>query len=418
MTPSKQRKVTEPSKILDAQELEKRAKFPEEPNGLRTSLSALPPEILSIIFVYAFRSPRKQLYRTVSLVSKRWRRVLVSTPEAWTTIDLDVGSPRGRMALLPFIANSSDRALSVTLRFRRLFDQDETLVSPNVDPRLVESFGRIESLELTNPPISWFSQLLLLQRMQSLTLKGHRGHGVPTNIAVDRIPTLTELTLVHLKNVLLYSTCTNLTSLTLTQLHITTSVRIFIKCPNLKKLHLEYMGRVLEGNDWGGEDMIHPPNQTLALEHLEIFEWFACKPEDFLVLLWQLAIENQLNLPSLRSLKWDQREETTLLFPTPTFWNRVALTLTEVEFSRVRVVDGNMFSDDYPVERIVFSDCDPGFVDAVLENVQSPERLPKLRNVEMKMGGRFLEGPRILKSLRERVKVSGGGMVFNGVSVM
>jgi hypothetical protein len=421
MTPSKQQEVSELlSKIRDAQESKKRAELLEELNGLQPPISALPPEILSIIFVYAFRSPHKRLHRTISLVSKRWRRVLVNTPEVWTTVDLDVSSIRGGMALLSFIANSSDRTLSVTLRFRGPSDKEGVLVSPNVDSRIAESFGRIQSLHLTNPPISWFSQLPQLQRMQSLTLKGHQGPRVPTNIAVDRIPSLTELALVDLKSVLMYSTCTNLTSLTLTQLRVTTSVRIFTKCPNLKKLHLEYLGRVQEGSILAGVDGEDSnfPNRTVSLEHLETFEWFLCKPEDIFVLSWQSAIWGHLNLPSLRSMKWVQKGELPRPPPMNTFFNRSALTLNEVEFLRVTQSGGTVFDDSFPVEKIVFEDCVPQFVDVVLGDIQSPARLPKLKTVEMK--GRFLDRLRQkhLKLMTERAKASGRGIVFNGVSVL
>lgn len=379
------------AKIRDAPDPKTRSELQGELNDLQPPIGALPPEILSIIFLYAFRSFGRKFHRNISLVSKRWRRVLSDTPEVWTTVDLDVGTARGRLGLGAFMANSSDRGLSVTLKFRGSSDSEGVLVGPNLDAKIVESFGRIQSLSLTNPPGAWFRQLTQLVRMQSLTLKGHEGPRVPTNIPVDQIPSVTELTLIDLKNVHMYSTCANLTTLTLIQMRIPTSVRIFTKCPNLKKLHLEYLGRVQEGSFLAGVDSDDGnfPNRTFTMEHLEVFEWYLCKPEDIFVLSWQSSIWGHLNLPSLRSMKWVHRGEPPRAPSMNAFFSRTALTLHEVGFEGVMGSAGTVFEDGYGIEKIVFADCRPVFVDAVLGKLQAPTRLPRLKRVEMR--GRSLE---------------------------
>ncbi|KAF7784912.1 hypothetical protein Agabi119p4_1077 [Agaricus bisporus var. burnettii] len=427
MTPFKQQKITELlTKIRNAHHgPHDRAKLSEELNDIRPPISVLPPEILSHIFQYVFHLPRKPLFRIVSLVSRHWRRVLVNTPELWAIIDLDVSSPRGKSILPTFIANSGDCALSVTFRFRgRINREEQTLVDPSVDSRIIENFGRIQSLSLTNPPISWFDGLPQLQRLQHLTLQNHEGPRVPTSIPVDRMPSVSELTLINLKSVQLDTRCLNITSLTLTQIRITTTVRIFTQCPFLKYLHLEYLDRVQDpANRFAGADGQDNnfPNKTILLPNLETLVWFVGKPQDIFVLSWQMAIITHLTVPSLKSLKWDQKVDFSgHLRSIVGFFGRVALTLTDLEFSRVgqtgTVISGEVFVDDCAVERMVFSDCGSDFVDGILQDVKSPTRFPGLKKVEMRKNGRLVERAvvqRYVRLLKQRK-----GLVFNNVIIV
>ncbi|KAF9447754.1 hypothetical protein P691DRAFT_670891, partial [Macrolepiota fuliginosa MF-IS2] len=128
-----------------------RAVLLQELNAVQPPTAILPAEILSYIFQFACRSPEfSHWYYMRSVlhnVSTYWRQILVSTPQLWTGIHLNIGreSTKSEATLLShFLKRSGNLPLTLSFDYDYDINADpgDTLVHQTVDAQLLENLHR------------------------------------------------------------------------------------------------------------------------------------------------------------------------------------------------------------------------------------------------------------------------------------
>ncbi|KAF9449412.1 hypothetical protein P691DRAFT_774702 [Macrolepiota fuliginosa MF-IS2] len=322
---------------------EERARLLRRCNELQSPVKKyLPPEVLSSIFQFACSLDElTKLYTNVDSliqswprgtdpsnwetngpyfpvvlgsVCSFWRQVVRSTPQAWTTIALEV---RHRTAvshahlLRLYLSASLTLPCSVEVDCRReqllkgreppstRNDRLEEALLPirNVllDP---ENMLKITKLRLIAPPYKWCSLIpASYPRLQSLSLAHwpSQARGQSTSLELDLRDSrcLTHCYLTGIINITL--PWSQITDLALASLPIATSLDILFQCKNLQSCRIRHPDPISPA-----PQPVHHQRGLVTLTNLSFLEWAPSILTQSTSLLFGC-----LNLPALHSLQWD-----------------------------------------------------------------------------------------------------------------
>ncbi|KAJ3569915.1 hypothetical protein NP233_g4741 [Leucocoprinus birnbaumii] len=351
---------------------------------LLSTVSVLPTEILALIFEYACSyttSAYSLTSRSVSIggetdweeemtnagagkyhytqlvlsaVSSHWRQVMLSMPQLWTVVNLDIGRKRrlkeqAGIILRCFLEYSQKLPVFLSLRFSLLYaPQQLTLLDETVDSLIYENKARIQELRLVRPSDSWIQLVPLLSRLANFVVK----HCPRIELLVPS--ECSHLTLVEHYGQVQLANYHTLTVLRLGHIAVDVALNLLRQCSNL----IEFRNRNPEVYH---HDEIELPDEPFSLVQLEIFEWHAHASMNG---IFDEAMCAYVRLPSLRTLLLD-------------------LTLIGCSVHNSRSI-ADTLPDGLPTERITLLRCRDA-LDVFLKLRErpgfGPSRLPKLKSV-------------------------------------
>ncbi|XP_006463755.1 hypothetical protein AGABI2DRAFT_120560 [Agaricus bisporus var. bisporus H97] len=250
-----------------------------------------------------YHDPAEDFHYTLAAVSHRWRQVVFSTPQLWTSISLRVlnTSTEFNTSLLDLhFKNASDLPISIQIDFSNptfLFDSDpsqrsDTLVrlQPLAKVMFGENSDQVQSLFLIQPPAEWLSFVGgSLSRCKSITTywPSSEPH-CKYFFNFHDLPCLQHVKLIGSDFPLNLPTTTS--SLQLSFIELYKSIRLLMELPNL--VTFESTHHWNESLDYG--DVTKP----IVLHCLENLTWDAQHIDYMHGFLRHVRFDN------LRTLQW------------------------------------------------------------------------------------------------------------------
>ncbi len=371
------------------------------------AICKLPGEILSLVFqaacppaVFGAENGKLQarvghslVHIVLSQVCTYWRGVVQATPQLWTHLTLYLNLFKFDLAvslLLQFLERSGDLPLTLSFHFSSDLEIPiDNLLREDVDALLLKNFLRIQGLELSSPPTGWLSPTLPpLRQLLTLSL-GYSRRLQP--LILFTYPGLRHLYLTRVfATILPQPPCQTITTLHLSTVPIDVCATVLSQCPQLVDFenHRPYYA-------WDRDASLWPTERTSFLE-MKVFDWEILSSEGNDI-TWQSALLNNINLPSLQSLRWSHPRWLRRPFPYEhtacRFFSTLPATLTKLTLCGIQI---SQASDDYSevvarirsdanVEQIIFVSCDAEFIQSVVQSLVPQSgvqlRFPNLRDI-------------------------------------
>ncbi|KAF9448426.1 hypothetical protein P691DRAFT_800871, partial [Macrolepiota fuliginosa MF-IS2] len=386
----------ERAELLVARLLERRSILRRQLNAIQAPISILPPEILSVVFENACRPPdfvkkhnlaltndREDMvvsevpegsHRTqfaLGAVSFNWRQVAFSTPRIWTAVDLGVNPhnvDKSAAILHSFLIHSGLLSLALGFRFylTGVGAEHKALISPTVDPLLIDNAHRIRELHLSSAPKPWADHMSQFTHLTNLSFRDGSTYAVTPLIisgpcsslmfhAIRSRPQLqwAAVTVLHLKGV---------------AVHI--GLDLLRKCPNLNEFRSQDASNPLP------EETIELPCGSFSLPHLKLFEWSVdseCAVDG--------AMLRHADMPALQKLIWIEqcpRPFVSIDDPRHIFLHRLPSTLSvlDINLATCNESDGPTYEcvfdhlrDDLAIEGLRLRKCSYRFLEAVFRRL-------------------------------------------------
>lgn len=358
---------------------QERANLLRRRNEISSITKHTPPDILSLIFLYAsppipfesrkfdssdlkadsyvsnyhdisnYEANGPYFPLTLSAVSFYWRRVVQSTPELWNTIVIEVRerTAQSHACLLKlYLENAGGYPCSVQLDFRReqklKFHQLSTQASVEKALRPIEDVlfapqytDKIINLRLAAPPRNWIPLISSrFTRLEDLRI------GWPVNECLscpssDRFylgnsPHLQSLTIDGIVQLFTLPTI-QITKLNLSRLPINHCLTVVFQCQNLREC-------TIHDPTISKSDEVVFASEPIVLNELEQLDWLEGikMPETGF-----LTFFNKIHLPKLKKFRWS----STMMLGSPSLWsttidflNRLPSSLTHLEIGHRRLV--------------------------------------------------------------------------------
>ncbi|KAF9442251.1 hypothetical protein P691DRAFT_630787, partial [Macrolepiota fuliginosa MF-IS2] len=401
---------------LDAAAVElsrQRTALLRELNAIQPPIRVLPTETLSFIFQFVCPLPDfsptttsspplvgmqsairdtshwYHMYLVLGQVSTYWRQILLSTPQLWTTIHLNISCEEAEseaMFLGRFLDRSGNLPLTLSFQYHEGYTVPaSTLVHETVDAQLLENLPRTKKLYVDNPPPAWFSR-------SSPYLMGLTDYYLGT-VDEDRLsePSLARCPNIHTLTIFnvyapigLPSPCL-VTILDVACASLDNIFQLLLQCPNLVQLYVREMNIPLDDST--------PPTKEFVLKQLEElrFElWDGDGP-------WFDAFIDNIRLPSLRVLCWSNWNTPFSISSVRNFFANLPPKLRTLELHKDIDSDAsyladfmsilNRLHDSTAIEHLAFNDCNPSFVGDVLQILVPGNgeklRFPQLRKITL-----------------------------------
>lgn len=424
---------------------EKRIALLQRLNAVQSPIYALPPEALSLVFQHSCPPPDFDRSHKLAVtngesqdgdvsqdsggnqypqfllgsVSSNWRQVVYSTPRLWTAIDLRTTSlniDRSAAILFTFLTNSGQLSIGLGLRFLTVgVTQPGYLLSPTLDPLLIENAHKIRTLHLTNAPKPWFDYISHLPQLSRFSfISGSLQEPLTVNAACPRL----TLHYIRHRPQLRWSTAT---VLHLKGVPADVCLELLMMCTNLKEF------RNQDATNPQGDVLTKLPKRFFVLPHMELFEWSldSGRPID-------AAMLRSAEMPALRKLIWIEQGPRSFgrLYVGKDFLNRLPLTVSTLEIHNLAYFGdgGDSFLDylhsNLALEHVRLHYCSHPFLGDLLRSLMPSSTddedhnmremdFPKLRLITVIGPSPFdwdeFDGIMILRMLERRF--------FNGLAV-
>ncbi|KAF9450013.1 hypothetical protein P691DRAFT_849225 [Macrolepiota fuliginosa MF-IS2] len=371
-----------------------RAALLQELNTVQPPTSIIPAEILSLIFQFACPLPNVgfiafsgrrtagqdmqkaiknsshwyHTYIILGQVSTYWRQILLSTPQLWTSIHLNIDDKTARseaMFLGRFLNRSARLSLTLSLAYYyKGAVPTSTWVHGTVDTQLLENLLRTETLYLKDPPSTWFSHFPFLTELTYIYLDHIAAREGVLELSLTHSPNLHKLAVIDVTiPIILPSPCL-VTSLNIRGVPFDNLFHLLTQCPNLAEL---FIGNSLSPM----VDFTPLPTERIIFEglkelHLELGRWGGLLHDAFL---------DNIRLPSLKTLYLSGFIRTEALLSVGDFLANLPLGLSLLDISEVEMSDPNLeifalaisrLRDNTHIEYLGFRECGPSFIYDVL----------------------------------------------------
>ncbi|KDQ07474.1 hypothetical protein BOTBODRAFT_608957 [Botryobasidium botryosum FD-172 SS1] len=265
----------------------------------------LPNELLDHVFELAYfasfetdsskgkRGSTMAFVQSASLVSKRWREIVLSNPRLWSIIDIP-----NRLVIETCITRSKSALLQIPLLFGNIFDLED---SPEYDaykecvPILTACIDRWQSLSYDNARTETVRSLFAnpAPNLESLELDAEAGPEVeegetatyiPDGFFHGKLPRLRKLRLLACHLPLNPSNYPNLIELSLSMIEFHDSsifalLGVLVACPSLELVRLHYLAFIPSFSDDESHALARmapiaiPRLRKLSIAYVERFEF-------------------------------------------------------------------------------------------------------------------------------------------------
>lgn len=287
-------------------------------NDAQAITRILATEILSLVFQHTFPAlyldregrqynPRGWFSRrffplVLGRVCHHWREVAWSTPQLWTALSLHIyvrTKKESFMSLLElYLTNVASLPFSLDLDLppsKKFENSSKLIMSLLLRP---EYSQKIRFLQMSCPPIGWYSSLSSFSGLSRISLDGHTStDDESSTLVLTDIPSLSNVSLRNVQsNVVL--PWLSITILDLDSVGLDMCGKLLSRCLNLVKFRGASLHRAW--NNWQEDSVISDPHCRLVYPQLEEFVWTHVTHDGF------LRIFNHAQLLTIRTLTWTQ----------------------------------------------------------------------------------------------------------------
>lgn len=414
-------------------------------NNIQAATRRLPPEVLSTIFQFA-RPPidfstritpaeypddpdlRRDTYDheedfhfNLAAVSYRWRQIVWSTPQLWTTISVEVyetAAENNASILNLYFQNARALPMTIELDLRAQLmllsgaeDAERraksiSLLEPVKTAVFMRNAAKIQNIILTGLPIEWAPSIdKNFSQCQSVTLYWPPLHtrGWGENRGSVNLTELPRLHRIRLKELLtpLKLSWSTITVLHLQDMPIKTCVDSLVNCPNL----IEFES--LHPLSAAVQDDSPTLTQPIMLEHLESLTWHTTGDQ------WSYAFFHHIRFSKLRNLRWSGAHQSLfddfsedIYAPFISFFSNLPSTLTSLTFSHFPYHSFGIMKDllnSVPrLPELRFVQCSTATVAMAVSMIGRPlaALVEDSANRRAAIDTTKSEGPKVLASLR------------------